>query len=80
VTANDSPKLTLMINDKKPVRILCLDDEPAPLGAYKSVLEPHGYGRKLCAEESTNAVGGFHSPFAPQRRILQKVRPTPNSR
>jgi CheY-like chemotaxis protein len=32
-----------MINDKKAVRILCLDDEPAPLGAYKSVLEPHGY-------------------------------------
>jgi CheY-like chemotaxis protein len=32
-----------MANDKKPVRILCLDDEPAPLGAYKSVLEPHGY-------------------------------------
>ena len=32
-----------MANDKKPVRILCLDDEPAPPAALKSVLEPHGY-------------------------------------
>ena len=32
-----------MIRDKKPVRILCVDDQQAPLDAYKCVLEPHGY-------------------------------------
>jgi len=33
----------LITNKKKPARILCLDDEPAPLEAYKCVLVPHGY-------------------------------------
>ena len=32
-----------MGNDKKPRRILCLDDEPVPLAALKYVLEPCGY-------------------------------------
>jgi CheY-like chemotaxis protein len=32
-----------MTGDKKPVRILCVDDEPHPLDVYKHVLEPHGY-------------------------------------
>jgi DNA-binding response OmpR family regulator len=38
-----SKEWLLMTGDRKPVRILCVDDEPAPLGAYKCILEPHGY-------------------------------------
>lgn len=32
-----------MTRDKKPERILCLDDQAAPLDTYKYILEPHGY-------------------------------------
>lgn len=33
----------LMTNDKMPVRILCVDDDPLTVNLLKRVLEPHGY-------------------------------------
>jgi len=44
-----------MRGDKRQYRILCLDDEPAPLDAYTHVLEPHGY-EVLTTESSTEAL------------------------
>jgi CheY-like chemotaxis protein len=41
--------------DKRPARILCLDDEPGPLGAYKCILEPLGY-EVLTTRSSTEAL------------------------
>ncbi len=44
-----------MTDDKKPVRILCVDDEPCALSVYKHVLEPHGY-EVLTTTDSAEAM------------------------
>jgi twitching motility two-component system response regulator PilH len=41
-----------MTNDKKPVRILCLDDEPVMLAFLKEILQPHGYEAVTTSDSS----------------------------
>ncbi len=45
----------LMTNGKKPLRILCVDDEPLTLAVYRRVLEPHGY-EVLTTTDSAEAM------------------------
>lgn len=47
--------LSPVSTDKRPSRILCLDDEPSPLQSFKCVLEPLGY-EVLTTLSSTEAL------------------------
>ena len=56
-----------MLDDNTPVRVLLVDDDPAILKAYGSVLTRHGAARRVCDERQ----GGRR---ARRRRRLRRDR------
>jgi CheY-like chemotaxis protein len=75
----------LTTNDKKPVRILCVDDELLTVDLLKRVLEPHGYEvvtttdsaealRKLLTEPINLVTTDIKSPGTGGLEFIRRVK------